>query len=74
MIKQTLQDAIETILSETTSAGQPISAATKATELADAIDAYIRTATVNGTIVSATTTCGFGPGTVVSGTITGTLS
>lgn len=74
MIKATLVSELTTIFSNTTSGGQPISAAAKAQALADVIDEYIKSATVDGIIVSATTTCGIGPGTVVSGTITGTLS
>lgn len=72
LVKATLVSALTNILSQTTSGGQPISAATKASQLADAIDAYIKTATVNVT-VTGTGVCSTGGG-PVTGTGVGTLS
>ena len=74
MIKATLVSQLTSIFSETTSSGdlQPISAAAKAQALADVIDAYIKTATVNVN-VTGTGVCGVGGG-PVTGTGVGTLS
>ena len=72
MIKATLVSQLTSIFSETTSGGQPISAAAKAQALADVIDAYIKTATVNVN-VTGTGVCGVGGG-PVTGTGVGTLS
>lgn len=73
MIKAALVAQLTSILSETTSGGQPVSAASKAQQIADVIDAYIRTATVNVT-VTGVTACGAGPGTIATATGIGTLS
>jgi hypothetical protein len=72
MIKAQLVEQLAEVLSETTSGGQPITAAAKAQAIADIIDAYIRTATVT-VDVTGTGTCGVGGG-PVTGTGTGTLS
>jgi hypothetical protein len=74
MIKAQLVAQLADVLSETTSGGQPITAAAKAQAIADIIDAYIRTATVTINSFTATAICNVGPPGIVSGTATGTLS
>lgn len=72
MIKATLVSQLTSIFSETTSGGQPISASAKAQALANVIDAYIKSATVNVN-VTGTGVCSTGGG-PVTGTGIGTLS
>lgn len=72
LVKATLIAQLTSIFSETTSGGQPVSAAAKAQAIADVIDAYIKTATVNVT-VTGTGVCSTGGG-PVTGTGIGTLS
>lgn len=73
LIKEVLVAQLTSILSETTSGGQPVSASAKAQQLADAIDAYIRTATVSVT-VTGTTACGAGPGAIAVASGIGTIT
>lgn len=72
MVKSALVTELTNIFSELTAGGQPVSAAAKAQALADVIDAYIKSATVN-VDVTGTGACGVGGG-PVTGTGIGTLS
>ena len=67
MVKTTLQAALQAAFSK--SRQSETAAIEAANEIADAIDAYIRTATVTTVVVGTATPAG-----VVSGTGTGTLA
>lgn len=74
LIKEVLVAQLTSILSETVKPnGQPVSAAEKADQIATAIDAYIKTATVSVT-VTGTTVCGAGPGTIAVASGVGTIT